>query len=868
MTDSRPARALAAAASCAIALAAGRSLALGADAARGSAGLFAITGGTVVVGDGRVLPGATVIVRDRVIDAVGKGIKIPAGTPIVDAQGRFVYPGLIDALAEPPAAPAKAGDTTAPRLLPLYAQVKAADTLPGDEAAADWRSAGVLAANVAPARGIFRGQSALVNLGGEASGRIVKAPAVMNVSLQGLGYRNRVPGMGEPGGEFPTRLIGVFGFVRQTMLDARTLEETVAAGQTVPPELDKPEVRPSLEALRAVARRELPVILPAKEDREIRRALALAEELRVDAVVAGAHDASAMAATLRARNVPVLVSLDFPAPEKDVHPDFRVPLRVLHEWQQAPRTAAALSRAGVRMAFYSDGLGSGAAYLAALRRVVREGMPRDAALRAATLGAAEILGVARQLGSIAPGKLANLVVTEGDLFDGTSRIRQVYVAGQAYEPVASAGPSNPARIAAAAPVSDPFEGLVPDLGRVILIKNANVMTVSHGTLKGASLLIRDGKIAALGTDVTAPAGARVVDGTDKWITPGFVDCHSHIATDSHNESGSNITAMTGTPDTINPHDIPIYRTLAAGVTTANVLHGSVNPIGGRTIVIKNRWGHTAPEMVFEGAKPGQKFAVKEFGPRRGISPPSSLMGDEALMRDAFTRARHYAKGWDEYKALVAAGKAPKVAPRRDLTLEALAEILRGDRFLHVHTYTPEEMLVVLRVAQDFGFKVRTLQHATYGWKIAPEIKRMAGAGASIFADLGGANPYTASILTRAGVLVSVNSDGEDLARHFNHDVARLKKHGDLTEDEALALITLNPAKQLAIDDRVGSIDVGKDADLVVFNKYPLSVYAVPETVFIDGKVYYSREAERERERRVEAARRLLAGGAKEVSDAR
>jgi imidazolonepropionase-like amidohydrolase len=194
--------------------------------------------------------------------------------------------------------------------------------------------------------------------------------------------------------------------------------------------------------------------------------------------------------------------------------------------------------------------------------------------------------------------------------------------------------------------------------------------------------------------------------------------------------------------------------------------------------------------------------------------------------------------------------------------------MSGDRYLHVHTYTPEEITVALRVAREFGFKVRTVQHGTEAWKIAPEIKRDASAGASVFSDLGGASPYNAAILTRAGVLVSVNSDGEDLARHFNHDVARLRKYGDLSENEALALITLNPARQLGVDDRVGSIDVGKDADLVVYNHYPLSVYAIPEMVFIDGKLYFSREAEKERVRRIETSRRALAGGAKEVSSAR
>jgi imidazolonepropionase-like amidohydrolase len=666
----------------------------------------------------------------------------------------------------------------------------------------------------------------------------------MNVSLQGLAYRNRVPGVPEIGGEFPTRLIGVFGLVRQTLLDARSLD---GAAAPLPPELNRPDVRPSLEALRPVARRTMPLILPAREDREVRRAAALADELKLDAIVAGGYEAAAVADALKARRIPVLVSLDFPEREKDVHPAFQVPLRVVHYRQRAPRAAAELARAGVQIAFFSGGLASGSEYLAHLRRAVREGLPKVAALRAATLGAARILGVEGQLGSVEAGKVANLIVADGELLDGGSAVRHVLVAGQRYD-VTSPG-SAPADPPPQPAVADPFDALVPDLGPVVLFRNVSVMTVSHGTLKDTSLLVQGGKIAALGPSVTAPPGARVIDGAGRWITPGFIDCHSHIATDSHNESGANMTAMAGTPDTLNPVDIAVYRTLASGVTAANVLHGSVNAIGGRTIVIKNRWGRPASEMVFEGATPGLKFAIKEFGPRKGSPPPSSWMGVEAFLRDALTRARRY---------------AAEAAPRRDLALEALAEVMAGRRFLHVHCYTPEEIMLVMRVAEDFGFKVRVFQHATQGYRVAEEIARHGG-GASIFSDLGELNtPYNAAILMRKGVVVSVNSDGEDLARHFNHDVARLMKYGDLGEDEALAMITMNPAKQLAIDDRVGSIDVGKDADLVVFNRHPLSVYAVPEMVFIDGRLYFSREAERERERRVEAGRKALA----ETSDAR
>lgn len=820
-----------------------------------------LTRGTVVVGDGRVLPDTSLVVRDGRIAALGRNISVPPGAQTYDLRGRRVYPGLIDALAERPR-PASGDGGAAARLVPLHADARAVDQLPDEAEAARWRAGGVLAAHVAPGEGIFRGLTALVNLGGRAARQIVRAPVAMNVSLRGLGYRNRVPGMGEPGGEFPTRLIGVLGFVRQTLLDARLLDES--APGAVPRELKGPDVRASLEALRAVARREMPVILPAHEDRELRRALGLAAELKLTPILAGGHEASGVAADLKSRGVPLLVGLDFPGPDADVHPSLQVPLRVLGHWRRAPASAGELARRGVRIAFASGALPDGSAFLARLRTAVRAGLPKDAAVRAATLGAAEILGVATELGSIAPGKLANLVVSEGDLLEEAGRIAAVFVGGVRYDVEPPATGATQAQPAAA--LGDPFLSLVPDLGRVVLIRNANLMTVSHGTRKRTSLLVRDGRIAAIGPELAAPAGAHVVEADGQWITPGFVDCHSHIATDSHNESGANVTSLTGTRDTLNPNDIAIYRTLAAGVTVANVLHGSVNAIGGKTVVIKNRWGRTADEMLFAGAKPGLKFAIKEFAARRGVSPPSSWMGVQGLLREQLTRARHYAMEWDDYEARRAAGTAA-AAPRRDLALEPLVEVMRAERYLHVHCYTAEEITLVMRVAEEFGFRVRVLQHATNGYQVAPEIARHGGAGASIFADLGGASPYNAAILTRSGVLVSVNSDGEDLARHFNQDVGRLMKFGDLSEDEALALITLNPARQLGIDDRVGSLDVGKDADLVVFDRHPLSVYAVPQLVFVDGRLSYSSAAERERERRVDVARRALAA-AREASDAR
>src|SRR5712664_4109929 len=408
----------------------------------------------------------------------------------------------------------------------------------------------------------------------------------------------------------------------------------------------------------------------------------------------------------------------------------------------------------------------------------------------------------------------------------------------------------------------------PDAPAVIVIRNATILTVSHGTIEHGSILIKDGKIAEVGQSVNAPKDAQVIDAAGQFVIPGIIDCHSHIAAESINEGSVSVSSMVNMAEILNPDDIDIYRDLAGGVTSANILHGSANSIGGQTLVIKLRWGQPAAKLPFEGALPGIKFALGENPKRSNFrvtgAPeryPATRMGVEETIRGAFTEARDYKKSWDDYNKRVAAGEKNAIPPRRNLKLDPLVEVLEGKRYVHAHCYREDEILMLLRVAKEFGFHVQTFQHVLEGYKVADEIAA-AGSGASTFSDWWAykveayeAIPYNAALMTRRGVVVSINSDDAEEATHLNQEAAKSIKFGGLTHDEALKLVTINPAMQLGIEKRVGSIDAGKDADLVIYNRDPLSAYAVVQKTLIDGRVYFDRQrdiaerSEREKEKK-------------------
>ena len=384
--------------------------------------------------------------------------------------------------------------------------------------------------------------------------------------------------------------------------------------------------------------------------------------------------------------------------------------------------------------------------------------------------------------------------------------------------------------------------------------------------------MQNGKIAQIGKNLSAPAGAQVIDATGKYVMPGIIDPHSHTMADAINEGSLSVTSMVRMTDVLDPTNINIYRQLAGGVTTINLLHGSANTIGGQNAVLKLKYGRDATDMLFPGALPGIKFALGENVTQknsqqaaqqqgRPLRYPSTRMGQEEVLRDAFTRARDYKAAWDDYNAKVKTDKTA-IPPARNLELDPLVEVLEGKRLVHAHSYRADEMLMLLNVAKEFGFTVKTLQHGLEGYKIAAEIGQ-AGTGLSTFADEWSykieaydAIPYNVSILMRHNVVATVNSDSDERARRLNIDAAKMMRYGGLTEDEALKTITYNGAVQLGVEKRVGSIEVGKDADVVIWSGDPLSVYSMAETTFIDGEIFF--DIKRDQAKRAEMAKERAA----------
>jgi imidazolonepropionase-like amidohydrolase len=840
-----------------------------------SAPAYVLTNARIVSMSGPVIDSGTLVMRDGRIAAVGASVRAPADAIVLDASGWTLYPGFIDAhssvgMSEPKEESARQAAERRARGEPtpaLQANVRASASYVRDtEALKAFRQSGVAVAVIAPQAGILRGQSAVIALGdGRIGELLVKDPWAQHIGYEPISRQRN---------DYPGTLMGVIATIRQTLLDAAWYQRVWERWNETPDAIERPGVDASLAALGAAARNEQRVVFSAWSDNAILRTLGLVDELSLDAVVSGAIDGWRVADALAESGLPVLVSLDHRPRRDPVGFGQQPPGGLMAEpgaedKEDARANGSRLHAAGVRFAFTSEGLESTDQFLPNLRAAVNAGLPQQAALEALTVNPARLLGLDASLGSLDVGKAAHVIAVDGDLFADEGRVVATWIDGRLYE--ASESPKKSASQKAneddTAPAKPdlravwertaPTGPLWPEVG-LTAIRHATLLTVTHGTITPGTIIINEGQIQAVGPDseITVPAGAREIDAKDMFVMPGIVDAHIHIAiAGGGNESTGAVTPEVRIADVIDHRSPSILRALAGGVTTVNVLHGSANVIGGQNAVIKLRWGKAAADLFVDGAQPGVKFALGE-NPKQtnrerpdGVPPryPATRMGVELTLRTSFTQAQAYQAEWSAYEAAKSQGAEP-LPPRRDLRLEALVGILDGTILVHAHCYRSDEILMLLRVAEDFGFRIASLQHVLEGYKVADEIAAH-GAGGSTFADGWGykmeafdAIPYNASLMAHRGVVASINSDavGEMTSRLYVQ-AAKAMKYGDASEEEALKMVTLNPASHLRLDHRIGSIDVGKDADLAIYTAHPFSAHAQVAMTLVDGQIYFDRD---------------------------
>ena len=541
----------------------------------------------------------------------------------------------------------------------------------------------------------------------------------------------------------------------------------------------------------------------------------------------------------------------------------------LDRYRQAVAAPAALHRAGRRFALSSRGLKTPADLLANLRKAVAAGLPEEAALAALTADAADLLGQGDRLGTLAPGREAHVVALTGPFTNAKSKVRHVLIDREHYETNADAKPIDPAKtkratLTAAKPVPAAGSGDLPtelrsdrlaagrETGGNLLITGGTVLTGEGETLEDTDVRITDGKFAEIGANLSPADGETVIDATGRYLMPGIIDTHSHIMiTQGINEATQSLTPEVRIADVIDTADDSEYRALAGGVTTARLFHGSANVVGGQDAVVKLRLGKSAEAHKFDGSKQGVKFALGENVKDSKTAFPNTRLGVEATLKRAFSEAADYARRWDAYRTKIKqdpAAKRTTLPPRRDLRLEALADLIAGKKFIHSHSYRADEILMLMRVADGFGIKVASLQHVLEGYKIAPEIAEH-GASASTFSDWWAykveaydATPYNAAILNEAGVNTVIKSDDWELIRHLYFEAAKPIRYGGVSPDDAIQFVTLNPARELGVSDRLGSIAVGKDADLAIYNAHPLNSFTRVETTVVDGEILFDRAA--------------------------
>ncbi len=958
---------------------------------------YAIRGARIVAAPGRVIEKGTIVVRGGVITAIGAEpeVEVPYDVETIAGKGLTVYPGFIDLgttigqragversatgrgrpvdLADAPLTTTPADNRKG--LTPEFEVASVLDLT--DPVVEPRRRLGFTSLLSFPEGAIATGKSALFSTSGLPKREsMVKSPVALHVNLAppsepsaagpaapgpgpGQGRRR---GFGAPAGPsenpYPRVLMGSVAHFRQAMLDADHQAQLEAYHESrggVHPPYD-----PALDVLAAARARKIPVWWEANTRDEIHRALDLADEFGTSAVIFGGREAAKVVERLRSTRTPVVLQLNYAEePKVPTVAEYRkraaderdVPLRVLQEsrkkWEEQLGTAGVLAKAGVPIAFATQGLERHETAPAVVRQLIKHGLAADQALEALTQGAAAIAGVDGRLGTLQKGKLGNLIAMTADFHDEKAKVQFVVVDGKKYEikpgdrprgkgarpgaegletaprgvpekaesaastaaPPATekaerkgrpetkaergAGQGSPgtrpdrsnltqargARGKSQAPASKaaetststagtadkapeaPFVDVATELdsdrkpsfqtGGDVFIKDATILTVTKGTIPRGSIWIEHGKIKAVGADLAPPPGVKVVDAAGLVAMPGMIDTHSHIAIQGGvNEATLSVVPEVRVKDVVVGDRAEMFRAIAGGLTAARLLHGSANTIGGQDAVVKLKYGKPGRDLILRDAPQGVKFALGEnvIGFRGRF--PNTRMGVESVIERAFDEAKAYRARWNDYKRLRETRPPAEVGPppRIDLRLEALARILDGSIKIHSHCYRSDEILMLLSTAERYGVRVQSLQHVLEGYKVAAEIAAH-GASASTFSDWWAykieaydAIPYNAALLTAAGANVCIKSDDAELMRHLNLEAAKMVRYGGLSEAQALALVTINPARELGIEARMGSIEVGKDGDIALFNGHPLDAYARCELTIIDGELYFERKA--------------------------
>ncbi len=918
-----------------------------------SSGFHALVGARVITAPGQVLNNATIVIRDGLITAVGSNVPTPAGARVWDLKGQTVYPGFIDAHADlgmdavPPG-----GDVGPTHWNP---QVRAwysttANFKDDSTRRAALRSLGFGTALAVPKQGIFRGQASVINLADAgARERVLRADL-----MQSVGFERSFA----LGGAYPNSSMGTIALMKQTFMDAEWYIRAQAAYENSGRAILPPETSEALAALGDAVQGKQAVLFQTESEEDYLRAHKLAAEYKVKPWFRGSGQEYRLVDVLKSRTDPLIVPVNFPDAPDVSSPEaaLNASLAQLRHWYLAPTNPAQLAQAGVSFALTTDGLSSLNQFLPNLRIAVARGLTSDKALAALTTVPATWLGIERTHGTIAVGKVANLVVSEGDLFTEESSVRDVWVQGTRYgvtrppqiDPrgtwsIASddasgfkavlqlEGPLNrirgtievpsrrPITLTAARVVAETgrleltfpgeqlgFEGTVlmsgsvrgeeffgwtslpngadpsfrgtrtepfvgaargtvamkvpridlpfirpmmeygrsapPEQPAAVLVRNATVWTQgAQGRLENADLLVRAGKVVQVGKSLSAPSGAVIVDATGKHVTPGLIDPHTHTGVSAVNESGFAIVPEVQMGDVLTINNIWMYRQLAGGLTTQMVKHGSANPIGGENVFVKSRWGSLPEDLKIANAPRTVKFALGENPKRSPTRYPNTRMGVQEIIRDHFLAARDYEKAWTRWEA-----ERKGIPPRRDLRMEALLDILNQKLLISSHGYRADEFLALIRLAEEFGFKVQALQHGVEAYKIAPELAK-AGVAAVVWSDWGAfklesydATNYNAKVLMEAGVVTALHSDDAEISTRMNWEAGKLLRSG-VEEIQALSTVTNQAAKAVAIDGRIGSLEAGKDADFVIWNGNPLSQFTKAEQTWVDGRRYFSLE---------------------------